>query len=309
MGSARVRRPFLAGLLLVVWVVGAHVQAAGPPPRSVGANAAAKGTGSAVATTPTRKRPDVVLLHGLANLQPWSDEFLTACAESWGDGHVYLVFTDRFARDRARVSRRQVGGHELVVGGRDLVTAGNESVARQAQHFAEIVARLQARAGLGSHFSIVAHSMGGLVARRFIAEHPGVVTGLVTLGTPHHGSPLATDAKWAGLFAHAGEAVLDLQPERCEAFNARYPASDARLAEGGRIFTIRGRVSDGDSLGPLLPGWTLLHAVHGLENDGLVPEASALLEGATQLADLPGVDHHGLIRDPAVARRAASALP
>jgi hypothetical protein len=63
------------------------------------------------------------------------------------------------------------------------------------------------------------------------------------------------------------------------------------------------------SLAELALGWTLLHAVHGLESDGLVPDASALLEGASHLADFQGVDHHGLIHNAAVARRAASVLP
>jgi triacylglycerol lipase len=257
----------------------------------------------------SRKRFDLVLLHGLTNKQRWSDAFLSVCAETWGEGRVFLVYTDRDATDRARTATRRVAGHTLIVGGRDLSSAGDESVARQAQHMAEIVARLQAERGLGSRFSIVAHSMGGLVARRYIADHPGVVTGLVTLGTPHHGSPLANEAKWVGFFAHATDAIVDLQPERCAAFNARYPASAARLAEGGRIYTIRGRVDGPSSLAELAVGWTLLHAVDGLESDGLVPDASALLDGAEHLADFAGTDHHDLIRDAAVARRAASVLP
>jgi triacylglycerol lipase len=255
------------------------------------------------------KRFDLVLLHGLTNMQRWGDEFLAVCGETWGDGRVFLVYTDRHAEDRARTSTRRVMGHTLVVGGRDLTSAGDESIARQAEHLAEIVARLQAGAGLGSRFSIVAHSMGGLVARRYIADHPGVVTGLVTLGTPHHGSPLANEAKWVGFFAHATDAIVDLQPERCAAFNARYPASEARLAEGGKISTVRGRVDGTGSLAELALGWTLLHTAYGLESDGLVPDASALLEGASHLGDFQGVDHHDLIRDAAVARRAASVLP
>ena len=264
------------------------------------------------AEAPSPKRFDLVLLHGLTNKQRWGDEFLAACAETWGDGRVFLVYTNRHASDRIVTTTLAVRGHTLVVGGRDLTSAGDESVARQAEHVQEIVARLQADHGLGARFSIVAHSMGGLVARRYIADHPGVVTGLVTLGTPHHGSPLANDTRWAGFFAHATDAILDLQPERCAAFNARYPASEARLAEGGRIATIRGgseRPGSLGAIGELVLGWTLLHEVHGVDSDGLVPSASALLEGATHLADFPGVDHHALVRDPAVARRAAEALP
>ncbi len=261
---------------------------------------------------PSPKRFDLVLLHGLTNSQPWSDEFLSACAETWGDGRVFLVYTNRGAFDRAATATRRVRGHTLIVGGRDLTSAGDESVARQAEHVHEIVSRLQARHGLGPRFSIIAHSMGGLVARHYIADHPGVVTGLVTLGTPHLGSPLANEAKWVGFFANATDAIEDLQPERCAVFNARFPASEARLAEGGRIYTIRGG-SEGPgslaSMAVLAFGRTLLRAVHGMESDGLVPSASALLAGASHLADFPADDHHALIRDPVVARRAAEVLP
>ena len=268
--------------------------------------------GEPSAATAPPKRFDLVLLHGLTNTQPWGDEFLAVCAETWGDGRVFLVYTDRRASDRAQTATRRVRGQTLVVGGRDLSSAGDESVARQAEHVHEIVSRLQARHGLGRRFSIVAHSMGGLVARRYIADHPGVVTGLVTLGTPHLGSPLANEGRWLGFFAHATDAIVDLQPERCAAFNTRYPASEARLAEGGSIYTIRGHMERPESLGAigqLALGWTLLHEVRGVDSDGLVPSASALLEGASHLADFPGVDHHALIRDPAVARRAAEVLP
>ncbi len=268
--------------------------------------------GEPPARTPSSKRFGLVLLHGLTNKQPWGDEFLTACAERWGPGRVFLVYTNRRAADRAQTSTRRVRGHALIVGGRDLTSAGDESIARQAEHVHEIVSRLQVRHGLGQRFSIVAHSMGGLVARRYIADHPGVVTGLVTLGTPHLGSPLANEAKWVGFFAHATDAIVDLQPERCAAFNARYPASAARLAEGGMIYTIRGGVGSSESVaapGQTALGWTLLHTVHGMESDGLVPSTSALLEGAAHLADFPDCDHHALVRDPAVARRAAEVLP
>lgn len=267
---------------------------------------------SALGPAPTPPRQyDLVLLHGLTNKQRWGDDFLAVCAKTWGDRRVFLVYTDRNAADRAVTSSRKVQGRVLVVGGRDLVSAGDESIARQAEHVHEIVARLQARHGLGARFSIVAHSMGGLVARRYIADHPGVVAGLVTLGTPHHGSPLANEARWVGFFAGATDAIADLQPERCEAFNARYPARQAQLADGGRIYTIRGRLGSDPSvaaLGPLAAGWTLLRRVHGMESDGLVPDASALLEGAVPLPDFPGLHHHALIREPAVARRAAEVL-
>jgi len=263
-------------------------------------------------TTPSTKRYDLVLLHGLTNKNPWGQDFLAALSDLWGPGRVFLVYTNRHAKDRAAISTRHVRGRRLIVGGRDLKSAGDDSVVRQAQHLHEVISHLQAERGLGAHFSILAHSMGGLVARRYVADHPGVVTGLVTLGSPHHGSPLANDFKWVGLFLHARDAIEDLKPERCAAFNAEHPAADAPLAEGGRMFTIRGDADGADafgSMGELLLGSMLLRTVYHVDNDGIVPNDSALLDGATHLADFPDHDHYDLIRDPAVARRAAEALP
>ena len=43
------------------------------------------------------------------------------------------------------------------------------------------------------HFHIIGHSMGGLIARQYIQFHGGSerVKSLITLGTPHHGTPIA----------------------------------------------------------------------------------------------------------------------
>lgn len=49
-----------------------------------------------------------------------------------------------------------------------------------------------ARYGL-DRFHIVGHSKGGLIARHYIQHHGGIkrAKSLITLGTPHHGTPLA----------------------------------------------------------------------------------------------------------------------
>lgn len=53
------------------------------------------------------------------------------------------------------------------------------------------VAELRARTG-ASQVIIVAHSMGGLVARAWMRRHGGAqLARLITLGTPHHGTALA----------------------------------------------------------------------------------------------------------------------
>lgn len=52
----------------------------------------------------------------------------------------------------------------------------------------------------GGSIKIVAHSMGGLVARSLLEEHGGseFVSRVITLATPHHGSP-AADLNWIDL--------------------------------------------------------------------------------------------------------------
>jgi len=78
--------------------------------------------------------------------------------------------------------------------------------------------------------AIVAHSMGGLVARYALetpGKNPGCVTDLFTLGTPHAGSALAGGQKWLELAFEGppskqtdwktlrdgtGEASVDLKP-------------------------------------------------------------------------------------------------
>lgn len=68
-------------------------------------------------------------------------------------------------------------------------TAGIEDL---AELVAEKVARLVKRHDL-PQIDIVAHSMGGLIARYYVKRLGGdrYVRSLVTLGTPHHGSPMA----------------------------------------------------------------------------------------------------------------------
>lgn len=69
---------------------------------------------------------------------------------------------------------------------------------------AEAVARLQARNG-DAPIAIVAHSMGGLVARAYLAQHGGAaVAALITLGSPHHGT-------WSAHFGH-GRNVAQMRP-------------------------------------------------------------------------------------------------
>jgi len=61
------------------------------------------------------------------------------------------------------------------------------------QHNAEILAQLIGSFSNEAQIDIVAHSMGGLVSRSMIEQYGGAgyISKLITIGTPHKGSPLA----------------------------------------------------------------------------------------------------------------------
>jgi hypothetical protein len=171
-----------------------------------------------------------------------------------------------------------------------------------------------------ARFAIVAHGMGGLVARsalhygRAAAHHwPHRLDDLACLGTPHHGAPLAAGdlaaqfattphgAQFArlGVLRSAGLADLahgNLVDEDWRAGDRAAGATDRRLPlplpAGPRCFAIAGTL-DGDA-----------------DSDGLVPLASALGRhrlARRTLAFLPehqrvvdGVGHLQLLSSPAV---------
>lgn len=79
-------------------------------------------------------------------------------------------------------------------------------------HIAEKLERICQRTGLSS-FHIIGHSKGGLVAREYIQNHGGDarVRSLITLGTPHHGTPTAALGVWlmgAGLLSRSPYDLL-----------------------------------------------------------------------------------------------------
>ena len=129
--------------------------------------------------------------------------------------------------------------------------------------------------------NLIAHSMGGLDARYAMAKLglSGRVASLVTIGTPHRGTPLAdlgsqVIGETLGLrraLTALGldvEAFYDLTTARMAAFNER--VSDVRGVWYGSVVAHAGR----GSLHPLLwPAHRILSRRVG-PNDGLVPLAS-----------------------------------
>ncbi len=63
-------------------------------------------------------------------------------------------------------------------------------------------------------FHVIGHSQGGLVARQYIQQHGGHrrVKSLLTLGTPHHGTPTAVLGSWMMLGGLLSAAPFDLMP-------------------------------------------------------------------------------------------------
>jgi triacylglycerol lipase len=137
------------------------------------------------------------------------------------------------------------------------------------------------RAVEGERVIALAHSMGGLDARWAIARLglAGNVAALVTVGTPHRGTPVADltrelaarlGVERALAFAGVGlEALHGLTSERMARFNEEAP-DDRSVAYASVVGTVRRRLRTN----PLLLPSHLWLAQRGGANDGVVPAAS-----------------------------------
>jgi triacylglycerol lipase len=199
-------------------------------------------------------RHPVVLLHGLLGF----DELVLGPARV----AYFRGLTERLRRAGADVHRPRV--------------ARTAAIAARGAQLAARIAKLPAK-----HVNVIAHSMGGLDARWAIAKL-GLerrVASLVTIGTPHRGSPLADLGTGLlgdrlglrrvldGLGMDAG-AFYDLTTARMAAFNEQ--VRDARGVWYASVVAHAGLARTS----PLL--WApqrYLSACAG-PNDGLVPLAS-----------------------------------
>jgi triacylglycerol lipase len=203
-----------------------------------------------------RKAPrhPVVLAHGLLGF----DALRVAGARA----EYFRGVAERLAREGCVVHRCRV--------------APTASIAARARDLAAFVSGLDAR-----RVNVVAHSMGGLDARYAISRLglAGRVVSLVTVGTPHRGTPLADAgaslAARAGLFAALRRVGLDLDAfhdlttARMAAFDAEVP--DARGVRYACVVGAPGRTRDVSPI--LVPTFAWLRAAAG-ENDGMVPADS-----------------------------------
>lgn len=76
------------------------------------------------------------------------------------------------------------------------------------------------RPGLSPRVTLVGYSMGGLVARLWAFQHPGVVAQLIDLATPNAGTEAASNFFTVFLSRCASGALHDLTPLFVAAFNA-----------------------------------------------------------------------------------------
>ncbi|WP_169794174.1 esterase/lipase family protein [Alicyclobacillus shizuokensis] len=250
----------------------------------------------------------LLLIHGLLNWHPWRRRFLRELALALPGHQVVLVYTDACTR----VWRRDVGGITVFGCGRDWpYLSGRQALSVQVQRVQRKWDLLRRQHGLAAPIDVIGHSLGGLVARLFAEQESGLVRHVVTVATPHHGTPLATQGLQLAGCLGWGQVLRELTPAAMAEFNRDHPLQKLRLAPGGRVFTLRGR-ADGTlrnwgTCGEVWYGFRILSRRYGQASDGLVPHDSACLDGAVHLGDFP-YDHRALIHRVQVARRIAEVL-
>ena len=142
-----------------------------------------------------------------------------------------------------------------------------------AEQLAAKIAAIRADTG-AAKVALVAHSMGGVVARAYCRRHGAQsVRCLVTLGAPHHGSVHA--------WMFPGICLSQIRP------------GSAWLAELNR--------------GEGTPPPTRLVSIWSWHDSMVAPQTSARLAGAQNI-DIVGVGHNAMLGDPEVIARVAAEL-
>jgi triacylglycerol lipase len=199
-------------------------------------------------------RYPVVLAHGLFGF----DEIRVGFARhDYFRGVPARLESDGWTVHRARVAR-------------------TGSIAARAEELAAFIREVPER-----RVNVVAHSMGGLDARWALARLglADRIASLTTVGTPHHGTPVADlgegiaqrpalRAAIEGMGLHL-DALRDLTTERMAGFNRTVP--DVLGVAYGSVVAVARRKRDVNPL--LLPTYLWLSERAG-ESDGMVPTAS-----------------------------------
>jgi len=188
----------------------------------------------------------VILIHGFS-LTPWTMVLIWLRLRARGHGPLHFL------------------DFHPMLGGIDTFAA----------QLGELVDRV-AGSGPGSGpVDVVGHSMGGLIAARYMTAHPGRVRTLVAIGTPFHGTRL-----WA---LSVGRCLPQMRP-------------------GGPFLE--------EILGhPAFPGATRITCIYSDFDQIILPWRSARLElpGVRNVA-LTGLGHVALLLSHRVASEAAAAL-
>lgn len=258
------------------------------------------------------KTYDLVLVHGLLNMYAWSDEFLDTCLTEYGSGNVYAIYLD----GTTSVTTRTINGKTLYVAGGDSDEAGTDFLETQSWYMEDLINILQSDYGLSSSFSIVAHSMGGLVVRAYAVQNPGKAADIVCLGTPNNGGKLFVSNwdSWIMVIMGAEEAASDVDPDYIQNyFNVEYPVSAIDFADGGHLYTIRGRTNIKTcGVMPLICelrlGYIELLLMGHPNNDGLAHAETVPIEGGIHIRDFWNCSHLDLVLDAEVAEEAISVL-
>jgi triacylglycerol lipase len=203
----------------------------------------------------TQPRHPIVLAHGLLGF----DELVIA-----GRHHTYFKGITEYLRAQ---------GIEVHVARVDPTA----DIAQRAAQLAEQVRKIPAR-----RVNIIAHSMGGLDARYAIGKLglSSRVASLTTIGTPHHGTPLADHGvTWIGdllgartlleRLGIASGAFYNLTTTHLSTFNA-----EVQNQRGVYYASVVGRSTVVSAMHPVLRPVSLLLSQWGGDNDGLVPASS-----------------------------------
>lgn len=120
----------------------------------------------------------LILVHGI---QPFGQklEWYVITAEAWEE------FTTFFYGDQELRATYELFSVEYVTS--NPIKNNGQELAKVLNPFINSIRR----ANPSRKIVILAHSMGGLVAKSAMLEHGAVPDAVITLGTPHHGSPLA----------------------------------------------------------------------------------------------------------------------
>lgn len=219
--------------------------------------------------------------------------------------HGVLGFGD-FAFARPKVNYFNGIAPHFVAGGHHVAAPQVNPIGSIAQRAEQLALAISRAAGThGSQVHVIAHSMGGLDARHALTHIAGtaaMVKTLVTIGTPHRGSPVADAILNRAdplrpfiphllvdqLESNAG-ALHDLTTDFGKHFDETTPD-----VEGVRYIEVAGDASHGSHELLLFQIASIIGRLRGQPNDGVVTRDSALRPGHEHLPDWP-VDHAGEI--------------